>query len=147
MVPAPAKMSDASPTPSPAPDLPYQRARILYADDMKELRELISIVLSKEGHLVETVADGRFALKRLTADPEAFDLLITDHQMPDMNGLELVTAVRRTAYRGKIMIFSSELSHEVGAAYVALAVDHVLQKPVLPAALRQLVRKMFSTPA
>jgi CheY-like chemotaxis protein len=112
---------------------------ILYADDMRELRRLLEVALGRDGHTVETVADGREALDRLTAAPSAFDLLITDHHMPNMNGLELVGRLRSVPFAGKIIVFSSELSEEVTAAYHALKVDYILPKPIFPATLRALL--------
>lgn len=120
---------------------------MLYADDMAELRNLLCIVLSREGHTVETVADGSLALEKITATPGSYDLLITDHHMANMNGLELMTRVRQLPYRGKTLIFSSELSEDVHRAYAHLAVDRVLSKPVFPAELRRVIAKMFAPPA
>jgi CheY-like chemotaxis protein len=118
--------------------------RILYADDLQQLRELMQMVLSREGHRLETVENGRLALDRLRLDTTGYDLLITDHHMPEMNGMELVEHVRLIHFPGKIIVFSSELSQDVNDAYLALHVDRVLPKPVLPTVLRQVLVEMFS---
>ncbi len=118
--------------------------RVIYADDMKELRELMRIVLSGEGHFLETFENGRLALGQLSRDPDGYDLLITDHHMPVINGLELVQQVRQLPFPGKILVFSSELSPFVHDEYVALKVDRVLAKPIRPAALRHLLVEIFS---
>jgi two-component system chemotaxis response regulator CheY len=65
---------------------PVRHLRVLYADDLPELRDIVRLSLSHEGHGIECVADGQLALNRVCADP-AFDLVITDHHMPNMNGL------------------------------------------------------------
>ena len=117
--------------------------RILYADDLRDLREVLRMALTREGHAIECVADGRLALERLKKDLGAFDLLITDHHMPEMNGLELVTALRALPFRGKIIVFSSELSASVTDAYHALKVDLVLAKPIFPSVLRQVLAELF----
>ena len=114
---------------------------------MKELRDLVTIVLGREGHSVDTVADGRHALAHVTQpDTASYDLLITDHHMPEMNGLELVRELRRHSFNGKILVFSSEISHEVRDKYRQLAVDRILPKPVFPAQLRETLRELFSAP-
>lgn len=118
--------------------------RILYAEDMRELRDVARIALSREGHLIECVCDGQEALDRITADPEAFDLLMTDHHMPNLDGLELVTHVRTLPFTGKILVFSSELSPTIAEAYIELKVDRMLSKPVFPSELRHLLAEMFS---
>ena len=73
----------------------------------------------------------REALSELTRSPGAFDLLITDHSMPRMNGMELVRRLRDTAFLGKIVVLSAHLSAENRAAYFALGVDMMI-----PEALR-----------
>ena len=110
--------------------------RVLYADDMRQLRELIVIVLGRDGHLVETVANGQEALDKISAAVQPYDVIITDHHMPGINGLELVTSIRNTPFSGKIIVFSSELSQTVDEAYRRLKVDHILPKPIFPAQLR-----------
>ena len=121
---------------------PRKSFRILYADDMRELRDLAVITLGRDGHTVECVKDGQAALGRITAEPDAFNLLITDHHMPNMNGLELIQQVRTLPYKGKIIIFCSELSQDVNQAYCALKVDEILYKPILPSELRSVLARL-----
>ncbi len=118
---------------------PFRRQlRVLYADDMLQLLELIAIVLERDGHTVETAATGRQALDKITTHPSGYDVLITDHHMPDLNGLELVRGIRTLPFTGKIVVFSSELSEAVDLAYRRLNVDHILPKPIFPRQLREL---------
>jgi CheY-like chemotaxis protein len=118
--------------------------RILYADDMEELRELMKMALNREGYTVECAADGNVALQKLSEQPAPFDLIITDHHMPNMNGLELVSRLRtEQPYAGKILVFSSELSHDVNGAYRDLKVDKILYKPVPPSVMRQALAELF----
>jgi len=110
--------------------------RVLYADDMRELRQLMEIVLGRDGHKVESVADGHLALELVRKNLTAFDVLITDHHMPTISGLELVAQVRALNFPGKIIVFSSELSTEVDMGYRRHMVDHILPKPIFPSDLR-----------
>lgn len=103
---------------------------------MLQLRELMQIMLGEDGHAIECQPDGRQALDRIKEYPAAFDVVITDHHMPVMNGLELVGELRRLAFPGKIVVFSSELSRDVARAYQQLDVACVLPKPIFPATLR-----------
>ncbi len=121
--------------------------RILYADDMRELREVARISFQRDGHRIECVADGHLALEKITAAPTAFDLVITDHHMPTMNGMELVARLRALPFDGKIIVFCSELSREVNAAYRKLGVDSILYKPVFPSDLRRVLAKLYASPA
>jgi two-component system, chemotaxis family, chemotaxis protein CheY len=117
---------------------------ILYADDMPELRSLVSDVFVREGHAVETVGDGDKALEQLRHSVSPFDLLITDHHMPGISGLDLVRQTRRLPYSGKIVVFSSELSETVKDEYRGLAVDAILTKPIFPLTFRTVLEQLFA---
>ncbi|HEY0864623.1 MAG TPA: response regulator [Lacunisphaera sp.] len=117
---------------------PKKSLRVLYADDMRELRQLLEVVLGRDGHKVESVSDGNLALDLLRPDPTAYDVVITDHHMPTVSGLELVAKLRAMNYKGRIIVFSSELSEEVDSTYRHYKVDFILPKPVFPSELRAL---------
>ena len=132
--------------PVPPPNEPARRGRvlrILYAEDLRDLREVARIALTRDGHSIECVPDGVLALERIKAAPNSLDLLITDHHMPKMNGLELVTALGAEPFAGKIIVFISELSPAIGAAYLQLGVDRILPKPIFPSELRQVLAEVF----
>jgi two-component system chemotaxis response regulator CheY len=130
-----------SPTaPLPPATLPLN---VLYADDVWQLRELLALILKREGHRGDTVGDGLAALEQLGQPGAAYDLLITDHHMPRLNGLELVRRCRARGFPGRIIVFSSELSPLVHEEYRRLNVDLILAKPVFPITFRQLLRQMF----
>lgn len=120
--------------------------RILYADDLHELRDVARISFSREGHHIECFADGALALARILAD-QTFDLVITDHHMPNMNGLEFVRKLRELGFPGKIMVFSSEISESVARQYRDQQVDRILYKPVFPSILRNTLGELFPPPA
>jgi CheY-like chemotaxis protein len=122
---------------------PKRSLRILYADDMRELREIARISLCRDGHQIECVGDGQQAVERIIADPDAYDLVITDHHMPLVNGLELVTRLRELPFHGKVLVFCSELTPRVMETYHELKVDRILYKPVFPSDLRQVLADLF----
>lgn len=139
----------SSPQLASAPN-PGRQLHILYAEDMREMRELMELVLQREGHTVECVENGALAWERLqAAGPDHYDLLITDHHMPDLNGLELVRRIRETGFpiSAKIMVFSSELNPAVHARYRELGAGPIVPKPVFPSTLRDLMRNLFEAPA
>lgn len=134
--------SPSSPTVSLPPAL--RPLRVLYADDLRPLRELMSLMLQREKHEVESVENGSEALARLSGSPAGYDLLITDHHMPRLNGLELVRRARALDYPGKIIVFSSELGPAVHEEYRRLNVDLLLPKPVFPVTFRLMLRQLFA---
>lgn len=135
---------------SPAPAVPVtptanRPLRILYADDMPELRVLMRDVLAREGHSIETVGTGDQALERLKQARSGFDLLITDHHMPGISGLELVRQARELPYAGKIVVFSSELSETIYEEYRKFGVDAIFAKPIFPVTLGSMLEQLFGT--
>src|SRR5215210_6380322 len=70
-------------------------ARVLVVDDERSMRELLSIVLKRDGHNVVTAEDGRAAVEVLKR--ERIDILITDIRMPHMNGVDLLREAKRIA--------------------------------------------------
>jgi CheY-like chemotaxis protein len=113
--------------------------RVLYVDDMRELREVARLALSRAGHHVECVPDGTDAFALLSGNSEAFDLVISDHHMAGMNGLELVIKLREIKYPGRIAIVSSEMGADIAEEYRRLDVTRILYKPVELSELRALV--------
>lgn len=110
--------------------------RVLYCDDMRELRQLLVIVLGRDGHKVDSVPDGHLALDLIKKDVTAYDVVITDHHMPTISGLQLVAELRNMNFPGRIIVFSSELSSAVDAGYRRHKVDYILPKPIFPSDLR-----------
>jgi two-component system, NtrC family, response regulator PilR len=66
--------------------------RILIVDDERSMRELLEFVLTRENYAVVTAENGRVALERL--QERSFDVIISDIQMPDMTGIELLERVK-----------------------------------------------------
>ena len=115
---------------------------ILLAEDERSVAFSISFALKGDGHKIEIVSDGEEALSELTRKPGAFDLLITDHSMQRLNGVELVKRLRDTAFTGKIVVLSAHLSAENRAAYLALGVDMMIPKPFDVHELRAAIRRL-----
>jgi two-component system, chemotaxis family, chemotaxis protein CheY len=113
--------------------------RVLYVDDMRELREVASLALTRCGHKVDSAPDGKDALDMVMANMDAYDIVISDHHMGVMNGLELVMRLREIRYPGMIAIVSSELNEDVEEEYRQHGIERILYKPVALSDLRSLV--------
>lgn len=85
---------------------------ILTVDDSASMRMLLKVALSAQGFAIEAANDGRHGLERMQAVKP--DLLITDINMPEMDGFELIEAVRAIPeFRGTpILVLSTEFSDE-----------------------------------
>ncbi len=127
------------------PPVATKPLRVLCAEDNEQLAVMLKFALERAGFFVEWVDDGQRALDRITADVAFFDLIITDHRMPHLSGLQLVEGVRSTAYHGKIAVHSSHLLDAELTAYLALAVDHVFTKPVQLAEFLRVIRQLVAS--
>ena len=77
----------------PTPGRRPRRPRILVVDDERSMRELLAIVLRREGYEVLLAENGREAIELLEREP--VDLLISDIKMPDMSGVEVLRAAKQ----------------------------------------------------
>jgi DNA-binding NtrC family response regulator len=78
--------------------------RILLIDDDATIRRMLRVVLEREGHEVREASNGRDALRLERESPA--DLVITDIFMPEMDGVELILALRRHAPNLKVIAMS-----------------------------------------
>ncbi|MBL8488138.1 MAG: response regulator [Rhodocyclaceae bacterium] len=125
------------PEPAPAPAMP--RLRILVAEDNPVNRLLIEHLLKRLGHEVVMADDGVAALARYEHSGP-FDLLLTDIQMPNMDGMELTQRIRgRQAASGDRMPIIALTAHAMRGddeRIIAGGADAYLAKPIDAAELR-----------
>lgn len=103
---------------------------ILIVDDAPTVRRVLSLILQQKGFNVVAAVNGREALQRLSETP--FDVLITDINMPEINGIDLVTRLRADKNHTNmaiIMLTASEDEDQKEAIENAGA-DALLKKPV-----------------
>lgn len=103
--------------------------RILAVEDETAVAQLLALVLCGPACTVTTASDGVEALEKIAVAPRPFDVIITDHNMPLMTGLELVAQLRGRGFDGKIAVLSAHLNEDNVQAYEALHVDLLLSKP------------------
>ena len=103
--------------------------RILCADDNSELVELLADMLRFYGYRVECAYDGAQALRAIADAPQRFDVLITDMQMPQLSGDELVIKARAAGFCGKVVVFAGALSLEERQRFGDLGVEAIVDKP------------------
>lgn len=81
------------------------------------------------GFEVVTAANGLEALTQFKANDGKYDAIVTDNDMPKMNGLEFVRAIRDIEYKGRIFVVSGNLGVEELRAYKAYEISGFFQKP------------------
>jgi len=126
--------------------------KILCVDDEDPIRKLCTVYLSKRGFRVEAVANGVEALK-LIEGKGAPDLVVTDVNMPLMNGLELVKRLRedrRTARTPIIVLSAAKQEQDILAGYAHGADDYIgkpIDLAVLAAKIETILRQTRIVPA
>ncbi|MHA4868060.1 MHYT domain-containing protein [Duganella sp. PWIR1] len=81
-------------------DYPLPPLHILAADDVQQNLELLSLLLAKRGHTLDTASDGAQAV-RMTAE-QRYDVVLMDMQMPHLDGLAATRAIRERERRGEL---------------------------------------------
>jgi two-component system chemotaxis response regulator CheY len=122
--------------------------RALVIDDSRAMRRIVSGILAGIGYETAEAADGRQALDLLEAG-ETFDLACIDWNMPVMNGLELVVAVRANrAWRDMtMMMVTTESEHGQIVRALAAGAHEYLIKPFTPDAMRDKLELLGLVPA
>ena len=103
--------------------------QILVVEDEKAVAHMIAMVLGGPAAKVVKARNGWEALIKVGATARPFDVVITDHRMPRMGGLQLVRQLRAQNFAGKILVLSAHLSDEDIRAYEELSVDMMMSKP------------------
>ena len=118
-------------------------ARILAVDDSAAMRQMVGITLTGAGHQVQQASDGREALQ--IAERQTFDLVITDVNMPVMDGLTLVRHLRNLpSYRGvPLLVLTTEATTERKLEGKAAGATGWLVKPFNPDRLLATVAKVL----
>lgn len=106
---------------------------VLIVDDSKTVRNLVAFILKAEGIKVTTAEDGLDGLEKLYSMPEV-DLILTDINMPRMDGFSFIIAVReQAAYKDiPIIILSTEGGEEDIQKGIRLGANLYMVKPAQP---------------
>jgi DNA-binding response OmpR family regulator len=115
--------------------------RILLVDDDYYVRELNAGVLIQSGYTVDTAEDGAEAWKALK--DISYDLLITDHKMPRVTGVDLILKLRSEEMTLPVILTSGMMPLEELKQYPWLQLDATLPKPYAIAELLDTVKKVL----
>jgi len=93
------------------------------------------------GHVVDVLHDGADALTRLIEWPKHYHVLITDHEMPRLSGLELLQHLEGKLFGGKIVVMSGSMTDPLETQYKSLGAFKVIRKPFKVEELRLAVEE------
>ena len=119
-------------------------ANILTVDDSASVRQAIKIALLGKGHAVSEAVDGADGVSKVEA--QSFDLILTDLNMPNMNGLEMIRTLRKNPkHLGVPIIFlTTESDDSIRADAKAAGATGWITKPFDPAQLIRIVDKVLA---
>ena len=119
-------------------------AHVLIIDDDPDVQSMISTLLRRAG--IQTTSAQTTVVGRQLLNTEDFHLLILDLTLPDMDGLELLKALRQDARFDDllVLILSARVDPEVISSALELGADSYLTKPYLPRNLNQQVITMLT---
>jgi DNA-binding response OmpR family regulator len=115
-----------------------QPARILIVDDEQNIRLTLNAMLNRAGYAVTTAANGEEALAQISQQP--VELMLVDLQMPGMNGMELVEAIRERGIDVTIIILTGHGSLESAIEGLHQGIFDYLLKTSEPAQILERVR-------
>ena len=115
---------------------------ILVAEDEPVVRNLVRLMLSKEGYAVLAAKDGQEALEICRQFKDQIHLLLTDVRMPRMNGLDLAERVLQKKPGIKVMMMSGDTADTIRKENMP---DAFLQKPFMPPTLLRCVQRLLTS--
>jgi CheY-like chemotaxis protein len=113
--------------------------RVLIADDEDSMRTLVARAIAMDGHETVTAQDGAEALEILTRERGTFDLLLTDIQMPIMDGIALALSAARDFPGLTILLMTGFADQRERASNLTAIAHDVITKPFSVADIRTAV--------
>jgi len=120
-------------------------ANVLIVDDEQSYRQLLSLVFESDGHSIRTAMNGREALELLEVEPA--DVIISDVKMPDMDGIEMLRAVREAQPDLGVILMTAFASVQTAREAFKLGADDFIQKPFDVEELKLIVKKTLEKQA
>lgn len=114
----------------------------LVVDDSASMRNMLKAAVQEEGFEVSTAQDGAKALK--SAQTQKYDVIITDINMPNMDGIELIRMIREESANKftPILVISTEGNDKVKQAGKEAGASGWIVKPFNPEGLSNALRKL-----
>jgi DNA-binding response OmpR family regulator len=103
--------------------------KILAVDNEPSVTLSLRYIFAGPRYKLISVESGIDALARLDANSDRYDVIIVDQKMPNLTGVELVSAIRDRGIAGKIIVVSAHISSEIREAYERMDVHVMFGKP------------------
>ncbi|MBO7546254.1 MAG: sigma-54-dependent Fis family transcriptional regulator [Paludibacteraceae bacterium] len=103
-------------------------AKILIIDDERAIRNTLKEILEFENYVVEVAEDGRVGLEMASAT--AYDLIFSDIKMPEMDGIELLSALREAEVESPVVMISGHGNIETAVDCIKRGAADFIEKPI-----------------
>jgi len=123
--------------------LPNNTKRILLVDDEENTRIALSRLLTREGYIVDTVANGFEALNHLREHD--VNLIVTDINMPEMDGIEFLRELNRSFPESNVIMITAYGGVESYIEAINLGAFEYINKPVKIEELKSVLERVLST--
>jgi len=117
----------ASPPAAAEPAAPAGGGNVLVVDDQRNMRATTALLLRQAGHRVGEAADGASALEQLAQG--AYDVVLTDLRMPNLDGMQLLQAVQRTSPQTQVIVMTAYGTIESAVEAIRHGAYDFLTKP------------------
>ena len=119
------------------------KTKILVVDDSKVIRKMVGVILRSNGYVVVEAEDGLDALEKLLKDD--YNLLITDLNMPRMDGFTLIKEVRKDEYYKfiPIIMLTTEAGENERRKGIEVGANVYLTKPTVPEEILINIQKLL----
>ena len=116
-----------------------QPKRILVVDDEESMRHMLTLILKREGYEVQAVDTGREALQLVNSEP--YDFILSDVVMPEMDGLELLQALKQKKVEATVIMMSAYGNLDTAVEAMKRGAYDYVNKPFKPDEILLTLRK------
>ena len=121
---------------------PLRPLRVLLVEDESQVRDIEAEYLRRDGHTVETAADGREGLEKFRRG--RFDLVVADRAMPEMSGDKMTEAIKGCAPTTPVVMVTGFADMPLDQAEAASRPDLIVRKPITQSTLRQAIAQTMA---
>jgi DNA-binding NtrC family response regulator len=123
-------------------DETMEKMQVLIIEDDRGVADALKLIMEDDGFETVVAINAQQGIEQ--ARLRRFDLAISDVQLPDMSGLDVLTTLRKKDAAPPFIIITAYLTQEVVTEAMARGAFHVLSKPFLPSEILDLARKAIS---
>ncbi len=120
---------------------------VLFVDDERQIAKLGAEMLTRMGYRVTSCHKSSNALSRFGQAPETFDVIVTDHTMPGLTGIDLAREVRKISPTVPIVLVTGFHPGGIESAAGDVVFSRILMKPYTGAELGQAIREALEQPS